>query len=47
MIYTNFLDEDGGVHADLTISRLGADRYRVVTGGADGNRDWVHITQLS
>ena len=43
MIYTNFLDEDGGVHADLTISRLGKDRYRVVTGGADGNRDWVTL----
>ena len=22
IIYTNFLDEDGGVHADLTIARL-------------------------
>jgi len=43
MIYTNFLDEDGGVHADLTISRLGPDRYRGVTGGADGNRDWVTL----
>lgn len=43
MIYTNFLDEDGGVDADLTISRLGPDRYRVVTGGADGNRDWVTL----
>ena len=43
VIYTNFLDEDGGVHADLTISRLGADSYRVVTGGADGNRDWVAL----
>jgi glycine cleavage system aminomethyltransferase T len=41
IIYTNFLDDDGGVHADLTISRLGKDFYRVVTGGADGNRDWV------
>ena len=43
VIYTNFLDEDGGVHADLTISRLGTDSYRVVTGGADGNRDWVTL----
>lgn len=43
MIYTNFLDEAGGVHADLTISRLGRQKYRVVTGGADGNRDWVTI----
>ncbi|NCV99551.1 MAG: FAD-dependent oxidoreductase [Proteobacteria bacterium] len=25
VIYTNFLDEDGGVHADLTISRLKAE----------------------
>jgi glycine cleavage system aminomethyltransferase T len=41
IIYTNFLDDDGGVHADLTISRLGDDLYRVVTGGADGNRDWL------
>ena len=43
VIYTNFLDEDGGVHADLTISRLGNDSYRVVTVGGDGNRDWVTI----
>ena len=43
VIYTNFLDDDGGVHADLTISRLGNDAYRVVTGGADGNRDWVTL----
>jgi len=43
VIYTNFLDEDGGVHADLTISRLGTDSYRIVTGGADGNRDWVTL----
>ncbi|MDC3225878.1 FAD-dependent oxidoreductase [Gammaproteobacteria bacterium] len=41
VIYTNFLDEGGGVHADLTISRLAENKYRIVTGGADGNRDWV------
>ena len=28
----------------ITISRLGADNYRVVTGGADGNRDWVTLS---
>jgi len=43
IIYTNFLDEDGGVHADLTIARLGPDSFRVITGGADGNRDWVTL----
>ncbi len=43
IIYTNFLDGDGGVEADLTIARLGKDSYRVITGGADGNRDWVTL----
>jgi len=43
VVYTNFLNPEGGVQADLTICRLGADRYRVVTGGADGNRDFVWI----
>jgi len=43
VVYTNFLNPFGGVQADLTICRLDAQRYRVVTGGADGNRDWVWI----
>ena len=43
VVYTNFLNRLGGVQADLTICRLGEDRHRVVTGGADGNRDWVWI----
>ena len=43
VVYTNFLNHLGGVQADLTICRLARDRYRVITGGADGNRDWVWI----
>ena len=43
VVYTNFLNAWGGVQADLTLCRLDAQRYRVVTGGADGNRDWVWI----
>jgi glycine cleavage system aminomethyltransferase T/glycine/D-amino acid oxidase-like deaminating enzyme len=43
VIYTNFLTPDGMVHADLTICRLADDRFRVITGGADGNRDWATI----
>jgi glycine cleavage system aminomethyltransferase T/glycine/D-amino acid oxidase-like deaminating enzyme len=43
VVYTNFLNRFGGVQADLTICRLGESRYRVVTGGADGNRDFVWI----
>jgi glycine cleavage system aminomethyltransferase T len=43
VVYTNFLNPQGGVHADLTVCRLGDRHYRVVTGGADGNRDWVTV----
>ncbi len=43
VVYTNFLNPEGGVHADLTICRLEDKRFRVVTGGADGNRDWVTV----
>ena len=36
VVYTPLLDERGGLKADLTIMRLGADHFRVVTGGATG-----------
>jgi glycine cleavage system aminomethyltransferase T len=42
VIYTPVLDERGGFRSDLTVMRLGHDRYRVVTGGAHGmvDRKW-------
>jgi glycine cleavage system aminomethyltransferase T/glycine/D-amino acid oxidase-like deaminating enzyme len=42
-VYTPFLNEAGRFVADLTIMRLGANRFRVVTGAADGGRDaqWI------
>ena len=42
-VYTPFLNEAGGFVADLTIMRLGAGAFRVVTGAADGGRDakWI------
>jgi glycine cleavage system aminomethyltransferase T/glycine/D-amino acid oxidase-like deaminating enzyme len=40
-IYTHFLDEQGGIRADLTITRLARDRFRVVCGGDTGHRDYV------
>jgi glycine cleavage system aminomethyltransferase T/glycine/D-amino acid oxidase-like deaminating enzyme len=36
VIYTSLLDENGGFKADLTVTRLGAEHFRVVTGGATG-----------
>ena len=39
VIYTPVLGPDGGFRSDLTVVRLGASHFRVVTGGADGARD--------
>ncbi len=39
VVYTSLLNADGGFLADLTIMRLGPQRFRVVTGGATGMTD--------
>jgi glycine cleavage system aminomethyltransferase T/glycine/D-amino acid oxidase-like deaminating enzyme len=39
VIYTSLLNEEGGIRADLTVMRLGAAHFRVVTGGATGQTD--------
>jgi glycine cleavage system aminomethyltransferase T/glycine/D-amino acid oxidase-like deaminating enzyme len=39
VIYTPVLDPKGGFVSDLTVMRLGDDRFRVVTGGAHGRAD--------
>jgi glycine cleavage system aminomethyltransferase T/glycine/D-amino acid oxidase-like deaminating enzyme len=43
VVYTPFLNEAGGIKADLTIMRLGTDAFRVVTGGQGGmvDRKWI------
>ena len=43
VVYTSLLDDAGGFRADLTIMRLAADKFRVVTGGATGMMDlkWI------
>src|SRR5258707_2694127 len=51
VVYTSLLDERGGFRGDLTIMRLGPQRFRVVTGGATGMADlkWFadHLQQAS
>jgi glycine cleavage system aminomethyltransferase T len=44
VVYTPVLSPNGGFKSDLTIMRLGEDRFRVVTGGASGmsDRKWFH-----
>ncbi len=39
VVYTPLLNAAGGIVADLTIMRLGPERFRVVTGGGMGMRD--------
>ncbi|MBV7329945.1 FAD-dependent oxidoreductase [Chloroflexi bacterium TSY] len=38
-VYTPILDPNGGFRSDLTIMRIGKNRFRIVTGGADWGRD--------
>ena len=39
VVYTSLLNPSAGIKADLTVMRLGANHFRVVTGGMDGARD--------
>jgi len=39
IVYTQLLDRRGGIQADLTVTRLGEQRYLLVTGTAVGNHD--------
>ena len=43
VVYTSLLDSAGGFRGDLTMMRLGASHFRVVTGGATGQMDskWI------
>jgi glycine cleavage system aminomethyltransferase T/glycine/D-amino acid oxidase-like deaminating enzyme len=37
--YTQMLNEDGGIECDFTVTRLGQNRFRIVTGTAFGRHD--------
>jgi 4-methylaminobutanoate oxidase (formaldehyde-forming) len=43
LIYTQMLNAKGGIECDLTVARLAADRFRLITGTAFGHHDmgWV------
>jgi glycine cleavage system T protein len=45
VIYTSFLDHGGGIKCDLTITRLGANRFLVLTGGGMGRHDLAWMRQ--
>lgn len=41
--YTSLLNERGGIECDLTVTRLGVDRFLVITGAAFGTHDMAWI----
>ena len=43
VVYTQLLDERGGINADLSIARIASDRFWVITSIGSHNRDWWHI----
>ncbi len=45
VVYTPFLNEQGGVVADVTVTRLADDRFRIVTGSAyaDADLGWLRM----
>lgn len=45
LIYTTFLDARGGMLADVTVTRLAADRFRVITGAGyvAGDLGWLRL----
>jgi 4-methylaminobutanoate oxidase (formaldehyde-forming) len=43
VVYTQFINQRGGIEADVTVTRLNEDRYFIVTPGATGTRDFDWI----
>lgn len=47
VVYTQWLNEKGGIEADLTVSRSGQDQFMVVTAPAPRTRDWSRLRRAS
>ena len=45
VVYTAMLNERGGMEADLTVTRIAAESYMIVTGGAGATRDFAWIKE--
>jgi glycine cleavage system aminomethyltransferase T/glycine/D-amino acid oxidase-like deaminating enzyme len=43
IVYTQWLNDRGGIEADLTITRLSETSFMVVTAGAAARRDWTWL----
>ncbi|OEU54146.1 MAG: hypothetical protein BA862_14640 [Desulfobulbaceae bacterium S3730MH12] len=47
VIYTQFLNDQGGIVGDVMIARLDADYFRIITGSAliDSDMGWIQLNQ--
>jgi glycine cleavage system aminomethyltransferase T/glycine/D-amino acid oxidase-like deaminating enzyme len=47
VVYTQFLNRFGGIVADVTVTRLERERFRVITGAAtvDADRGWLELNR--
>ncbi|MGH2858976.1 MAG: GcvT family protein [Solirubrobacteraceae bacterium] len=45
IVYTQMLNQRGGIECDFTVTRLGDERFRIVTGTAFGRHDLGWITR--
>jgi glycine cleavage system aminomethyltransferase T/glycine/D-amino acid oxidase-like deaminating enzyme len=47
VVYTQFLNRHGGIVADVTVTRIAQDRFRVITGAAtvDTDRGWLELNR--
>jgi 4-methylaminobutanoate oxidase (formaldehyde-forming) len=43
LVYTQWLNERGGIEADLTVSRTDTDRFLIISGIGSVNKDWWHL----
>jgi 4-methylaminobutanoate oxidase (formaldehyde-forming) len=45
VVYTQFLNDGGGIVADVTVTRLGEERFRVITGAGtvDSDLGWLRL----
>lgn len=43
IVYTQWLNEHGGIEADVTVTRLAEDQFLVLSGPATVNRDLAHL----
>lgn len=46
-VYTQWLNDRGGIEADLSVTRRGENDYLVVTGAGASNRDWQWLRRTA